>query len=129
MLKKPVCCIVSCGLSKDYVWHTAVMHLEHNLPSTRMILQVFRAVRNSLGCMEQPLCVIMNHHKITLTSFSAIQLQRTSYIGLTTTVRFTGSVTSFLLSIDIVENLLLEPTEHFNISLSTSSEECVNSPE
>ena len=73
--------------------------------------------------------MIMNHHKITLTSFSAIQLQRISYIGLTTTVRFTGSVTSFLLSIDIVENLLLEPTEHFNISLSTSSEECVNSPE
>lgn len=50
------------------------------------------------------------------------------YIGLTTTLTFTETVTTQSLSIDIVDDLVFEPTEHFNISLSTSSDGCVISP-
>ena len=50
------------------------------------------------------------------------------YIGLTTTLTFTAFVTTQSLSIDIVDDLVFESTEHFNISLSTSSDGCVISP-
>ena len=39
-------------------------------------------------------------------------------------VTFTDTVTTQSLSIDIVDDLVFEPTEHFNISLSTSSDGC-----
>ena len=41
---------------------------------------------------------------------------------------FTDTVTTQSLSIDIVDDLVFEPTEHFNISLSTSSEGCTIAP-
>ena len=46
------------------------------------------------------------------------------YTAFTTMVTFTDTVTTQSLSIDIVDDLVFEPTEHFNISLSTSSDGC-----
>ena len=46
------------------------------------------------------------------------------YTAFTTEVTFTDTVTTQTLSIDIVDDLVFEPTEHFNISLSTSSDGC-----
>ena len=50
------------------------------------------------------------------------------YTALTTVVTFTDTVTTQSLSINIVDDLVFEPTEHFNISLSTSSDGCVIPP-
>ena len=50
------------------------------------------------------------------------------YIALTTTLTFTDTVTTQSLSIDIVDDLVFEQTEHFNISLSTTSDGCVIAP-
>ena len=50
------------------------------------------------------------------------------YTALTTVVTFTDTVTTQSLSIDIVDDLVFESTEHFNISLSTSSDGCNISP-
>ena len=37
---------------------------------------------------------------------------------------FNNAVTSLPVSIDITDDLVFEPTEHFNISLSTTSDGC-----
>ena len=50
------------------------------------------------------------------------------YIGLATTLPFTDNDTVFILSITIVDDLVFEPTEQFNISLSTNSDGCAISP-
>ena len=50
------------------------------------------------------------------------------YTALTTVLTFSNTVTTQSLSINIVDDLVFEPTEHFNISLSTSSDGCVIPP-
>ena len=50
------------------------------------------------------------------------------YIGITVPVFYDITTTTVSVSIDIVDDLVFEPTEHFNISLSTSSDGCVISP-
>ena len=74
-----------------------------------------------LSWVERPLCA---NNFLLFFSYSAPE----DYIGLTTTLTFTDTVTTQSLSIDIVDDLVFEPTEHFNISLSTTSDGCVISP-
>ena len=50
------------------------------------------------------------------------------YIGITVPVFYDITTTTVSVSIDIVDDLVFEPTEHFNISLSTSSDGCVILP-
>ena len=50
------------------------------------------------------------------------------YIGITVPVFYDITTTTVSVSIDIVDDLVFEPTERFNISLSTSSDGCVISP-
>ena len=70
------------------------------------------------------MCATIGNNFVLLFSHSAPE----DYIGLTTTLTFTDTVTTQLLSIDIVDDLVFEPTEHFNISLSTSSDGCAIAP-
>ena len=50
------------------------------------------------------------------------------YTKLTKALTFTDTITTIPVSIDIEDDLVFEPTERFNISLSTSSDGCAISP-
>ena len=50
------------------------------------------------------------------------------YIRITETLTFTDTITSIPVNITIVDDLDYEPVEHFNISLSTSSDGYIISP-
>ena len=50
------------------------------------------------------------------------------YIRITETLTFTDTITSIPVNITIVDDLDFEPVEHFNISLSTSSDGYIISP-
>ena len=56
------------------------------------------------------------------------RLDPEDYTKLTKALTFTDTITSIPVSIDIEDDLVFEPTEHFNISLSTSSDGCAISP-
>ena len=46
------------------------------------------------------------------------------YTKLTEALTFTDTITTLPVSIDVEDDLVFEPTERFNISLSTSSDGC-----
>ena len=61
---------------------------------------------------------------LVFMSFVLSCLAPDDYTVITTVLTFTDTVTTQSLSINIVDDLVFEPTEHFNISLSTSSDGC-----
>ena len=50
------------------------------------------------------------------------------YTKLTKALTFTDTIATIPVSIDIEDDLVFEPTERFNISISTSSDGCAISP-
>ena len=82
-----------------------------------------------MQCSYHPILADQNlDNMVSIHEFCLSCSAPDDYTALTTVVTFTDTVTTQSLSINIVDDLVFEPTEHFNISLSTSSDGCVISP-
>ena len=78
-----------------------------------------------MQCSYHPILADQNlDNMVDIHEFCLSCLAPDDYTALTTVITFTDTVTTQSLSIDIVDDLVFEPTEHFNISLSTSSDGC-----